>query len=130
MYATMTRILRCDKPELKRSQSALHNPRLRCHDLRKTTIKGCDAKLERPKNTSIKGPAYDLNLGPPNPIVVFLAVHIDIGSLLVGHVTIRKALEFRTNEICCDGLGSEYKLAPTWSVLSKTLTCANRQVET
>lgn len=106
MYATITRILRCDKPELRKSQH-YPNPQLQCHHLRKPTIKGCDTKLEAPKNTGVEGPAYHLNLGSPNPIVVFLAMDIDVGSLFVRHITIRETLKFRADEVCRDCLGSE-----------------------
>jgi hypothetical protein len=79
-----------------------------------SSVESSDAKLEAPKNTSIKGPAYDLNLGSPDTIVVFLSVHIDVGAFFVGHVTIRKALEFRSDKVRSYCLGSEYELE--WSV--------------
>lgn len=109
MYAIVTRVLRCVNPELQMSANILTTTDNN-NNIRKTSIERSDAKLETPENASIKGPAYDLNFGSPNPIIMFLPVHIDVGAFLIRHVTIRQALELGTDEIRRNCLCSEDKL--------------------
>ena len=68
--------------------------------LRQSCIDCSDAKLETPEDSSIKRPAYDLDLRAPDAIVVFFGTVVDTCTLLGCHVAIGKAIEIGTNKIC------------------------------
>jgi hypothetical protein len=78
--------------------------------IRQSGINCGDTKLKTPENSGVKRPAYDLDLGAPDAIVVFFGAMVETCTLLGRHVAVGKAIEIRANEVCRRDFCSEKEL--------------------
>lgn len=71
----------------------------RPHHVRQPGIEYGNTELDQPQNAGIQGPAYNLDFGTPDPVVVFPRVRAQRGPLLGGHEAVRQTIELGPDEI-------------------------------
>jgi len=120
-YARRTRISRWEIPFLHtpcQQEPELGEAEKQLMSIRQSCIDCCDAELKTPENGSVKRPPDDLDLGPPNSILVLFRVMVQTCTLLGCHVAIRKAIEIGPDEVCCHDFGGEKELSDAGNLLA------------